>query len=147
MDKLEAVQDHINSLTGGMDGYTSSEQAFRRFDPTHPFGIAMLLAILLAGLLPPCKKLSARLAEKLRQPLGRSGSPLLWKSLLWIPILIVIVLAAAVEDLFLDGSTTRYAILLAIDTMVYSAVIIIQRAVWSALTPPDETSGDPSDDE
>lgn len=147
MDKLEAVQDHINRLTGGMDGYTPSGQAFRRFDPTHPFGIAMLLAILLAGLLPPCKKLYARLAEKLRQPLGRSGSPLLWKSLLWIPILIVIVLAAAVEDLFLDGSTTRYAILLAIDTMVYSAVIIIQRAVWSALTPPDETSGDPSDDE
>ena len=147
MDKLEAVQDHINRLTGGMDGYTPSGQAFRRFDPTHPFGIAMLLAILLAGLLPPCKKLSARLAEKLRQPLGRSGSPLLWKSLLWIPILIVIVLAAAVEDLFLDGSTTRYAILLAIDTMVYSAVIIIQRAVWGALTPPDETSGDPSDDE
>ena len=63
MDKLEAVQDHINRLTGGMDGYTPSGQAFRRFDPTHPFGIAMLLAILLAGLLPPCKKLSARLAE------------------------------------------------------------------------------------
>lgn len=55
--------------------------------------------------------------------------------------------AWALIDLFLDGSTTRYAILLAIDTMVYSAVIIIQRAVWSALTPPDETSGDPSDDE
>lgn len=64
MDKLEAVQDHINSLTGGMDGYTSSGQAFRRFDPTHPFGIAMLLAILLAGLLPPCKKLSARAGGK-----------------------------------------------------------------------------------
>ena len=147
MDKLEAVQDHINSLTGGMDGYTSSGQAFRRFDPTHPFGIAMLLAILLAGLLPPCKKLSARLAEKLRQPLGRSGSPLLWKSLLWIPILIVIVLAAAVEDVFLDGSNARFAALLVIETVVCSIFVVAQRAVWRALTPPDETSGDPSDDE
>lgn len=147
MDKLEAVQDHINSLTGGMDGYTSSGQAFRRFDPTHPFGIAMLLAILLAGLLPPCKKLSVRLAEKLRPPLSRSGHPLLWKSLTWIPYLFIMVLAAAVEDVFLDGSNARFAALLVIETVVCSIFVVAQRAVWSALTPPDETSGAPSDDE
>lgn len=141
-EKLDLIEDHMNSLTGGEYDADAEWEAIL----SHPFGIAIFLGIF-AGCLSPCRNLSARLAEKLRQPLGRSGSPLLWKSLLWIPILIVIVLAAAVEDLFLDGSTTRYAILLAIDTMVYSAVIIIQRAVWSALTPPDETSGDPSDDE
>ena len=147
MDKLEAVQDHINSLTGGMDGYTSSGQAFRRFDPTHPFGIAMLLAILLAGCLSPCRNLSAWLAEKLRPPLSRSGHPLLWKSLTWIPYLFTMVLAAAVEDVFLDGSNARFAALLVIETVVCSIFVVAQRAVWSALTPPDETSGDPSDDE
>lgn len=146
MDKLEAVQDHINSLTGGMDGYTSSGQAFRRFDPTHPFGIAIFLGIF-AGCLSPCRNLSVRLAEKLRPPLSRSGHPLLWKSLTWIPYLFIMVLAAAVEDVFLDGSNARFAALLVIETVVCSIFVVAQRAVWSALTPPDETSGDPSDDE
>lgn len=112
----------------------------------HPFGIAIFLGIF-AGRLPPCKKLSARLAEKLRQPLSRSGHPLLWKSLTWLPFLIIMVLTAMVEDTFLDGSGTRFLILLAVDTAVYGAFMMIQEAVWSALTPPDETSSDPSDDE
>ena len=43
------------------------------------------------------------------------------------------VLAAAAEDVFLDGSNARFAALLVIETVVCSIFVIAQRAVWSAL--------------
>lgn len=108
----------------------------------HPLRIAIFLGIV-AWRLPPCRKLSARLAEKLRPSLGRSRYPLLWKCLIWLPFLGIIVLAAMVEDLFLNGSGAHFLILLVVDSAVYGTFMMIQEAVWISLTPP----GAPSDDE
>lgn len=141
-EKLDLIEDYANSLTGGEYDADAEWEAIL----SHPFGIAIFLGIF-AGCLSPCRNLSVRLAEKLRPPLSRSGHPLLWKSLTWIPYLFIMVLAAAAEDVFLDGSNARFAALLVIETVVCSIFVVAQRAVWSALTPPDETSGDPSDDE
>ncbi len=136
-----AILTHIGALPGS--SYQSYEDATLAELIEHPFGVAIFLSILLTGFLPPLKFLQRRLGERLRPRLSRCKTPLLVQASLFLPFLVLLVLSAAAEDFILDGTTPRLVGLLAAETVVCSALWMVQRAVTQALQP-DQPSEDGS---
>jgi len=104
----------------------------------HPTAIAMLLAPLLVAFFPPLKFLRDRLSERLRPRLSRYKTPLLVQILIFLFLLVFLVLFSAVEYVFLDGSTARFVGLLAVETVVCSAIWVLLRAMLQVFYPAEK---------
>ena len=105
----------------GMESYSSGEAELAQL-LSHPAAIAMVLSTLPVAFFPPLKLLRDRLSQRFRPRLSRYKTPLLVQFLIFFSQLAFLVLFSAVEYFFLDGSTARFVGLLAVETVVCSAL-------------------------
>lgn len=107
---------------------------------SHPAAIAMVLSPLLVAFFPPLKFLRDRLSKRLRPKFSRYKTPLLVQFLIFFFLLAFLVLFLAVEYVFLDGSTARFVGLLAVETVVCSALWVLLRAMLQVFYPAEDTN-------
>lgn len=107
---------------------------------SHPAAIAMVLSPLLVAFFPPLKLLRNRLSQRLRPKLSRYKTPLLVQFLIFFSQLAFLVLFSAVEYFFLDGSNARFVGLLAVETVVCSALWVLLRAMLQVFYPTEEAA-------
>lgn len=133
----------------GMESYSSGEAELAQL-LSHPAAIAMVLSTLPVAFFPPLKLLRDRLSQRFRPRLSRYKTPLLVQFLIFFSQLAFLVLFSAVEYFFLDGSTARFVGLLAVETVVCSAIWVLLRAMLQVFYPPEEPENsedwDDSDD-
>ena len=121
----------------GMESYSSGEAELAQL-LSHPAAIAMVLSPLPVAFFPPLKLLRDRLSQRFRPKLSRCKTPLLVQFLIFFSQLAFLVLFSAVEYFFLDGSTARFVGLLAVETVVCSAIWVLLRAMLQVFYPPEE---------
>ena len=119
----------------GMESSSSNAAELARL-LSHPAAIAMVLSTLPVAFFPPLKLLRNRLSQRLRPKLSRYKTPLLVQFLIFF--------SSAVEYFFLDGSTARFVGLLAVETVVCSALWVLLRAMLQVFYPPEEA--DPAEE-
>lgn len=105
---------------------------------SHPVAIAMVLSTLPLVFFPPLKLLWDRLSERLRPKLSRYKTPLLVQFLIFFSLLAFLVLFTVVEHFFLDGSTARFVGLLAVETVVCTAIWVPLRAMLQVFYPAED---------
>ncbi|MCI7473839.1 MAG: hypothetical protein MSB10_09205 [Clostridiales bacterium] len=132
----------------GMESSSSGEAELARL-LSHPAAIAMVLSPLLVAFFPPLKLLRDRLSQRFRPKLSRYKTPLLVQFLIFFSQLAFLILFSVVESFFLDGSTARFAGLLAVETVVCSALWVLLRAMLQVFYPTEETdpAKEPEDSE
>lgn len=128
----------------GMESYSSGEAELAQL-LSHPAAIAIVLSTLPVAFFPPLKLLRDRLSQRLRPKLSRYKTPLLVQFLIFFSQLAFLVLFSAVEYFFLDGSTARFVGLLAVETVVCSALWVLLRAMLQVFYPPEEA--DPAEEQ
>lgn len=121
----------------GMESSSSNAAELARL-LSHPAAIAMVLSPLLVAFFPPLKLLQNRLSQRLQPKLSRYKTPLLVQFLIFFSQLAFLVLFSAVESFFLDGSTARFVGLLAVETVVCSAIWVLLRAMLQVFYPAEE---------
>ena len=129
----------------GMESSSSGEAELAQL-LSHPAARAIVLSTFPVAFFPPLKFLRDRLSQRLRPKLSRYKTPLLVQFLIFFSQLAFLVLFSAVEYFFLDGSTARFVGLLAVETVVCSALCwVLLRAMLQVFYPPEEA--DPAEEQ
>ncbi len=114
---------------------------------SHPVAIAMVLSTIPLVFFPPLKLLRDRLSQWLRPKLSRYKTPLLVQFLIFFSLLAFLVLFTVVEHFFLDGSTARFVGLLAMETVVCTAIWVPLRAMLQVFNPAQDVNSVEESDE